>query len=366
MFYLAKNVHAEFNMCISLERITLNPRLCKTLYKQKLNCKVNETMEKEIFTFEQLNELDNLTIMHYAAPLIVVSVVVEWLVGLYKKRDYYDKKDFLAALSIGAVSTLLGAALKVMLFSVALVIYNMVPWAAPRVWWGFLLCFIAVDFCRYWAHRISHEQRIWWATHVTHHSSEKMNFSVSFRTGWTNHIKFIFFIPVPLLGFDPFTFFICHQFAVLYQFWVHTELIKKLPAPIEYVFVTPSHHRAHHGSNAKYIDKNYGSTLIIWDRMFGTFQAEEEKPVYGLTKPVDSYNPIYLNFHEWIDIWEDLKHAKSVKEVYQLLFHPPGTIVTEYQKIQLATANIEKQSIGEVEEEQLVSDLNKKPALYTS
>lgn len=310
-------------------------------------------MEKQPITFDQLQHLDELTLMQYAIPIIVLSVVAEWLVGIYKRRDYYHKKDFMAALTIGGVNAILGGLLKIWLFGIAMVIYNMVPWALPRVWWGYIVCFIAVDFCRYWAHRVAHEQRFWWATHVTHHSSEKMNFSVSFRTGWTQHIKFVFFIPVPLLGIDPFTFFICHQVAVLYQFFVHTELIKKLPKPIEYIFVTPSHHRAHHGSNPEYIDKNYGSTLIIWDRLFGTFVPEQEKPVYGLTKPVNSFNPIYLVFHEWIDIWHDLKYVKSPLEAFQLLFKPPGTVVTEHQRH-------EQQEIGEqnaemVPQEQLLS-----------
>jgi len=291
-------------------------------------------MEKQIFTFDELKQLDDLTIMHYAVPVIVLSVVVEWGVGVYKKKNYYHKKDFAAALTIGAVNAVLGGLLKVWLFGLALVIYNLVPWAMPRTWWGFVVCFLAVDFCRYWAHRISHEQRFWWATHVTHHSSEKMNFSVSFRTGWTQHIKFVFFLPVPMLGIDPFTFFICNQVAVLYQFFVHTELIKKLPAPVEYFFVTPSHHRVHHGSNPQYIDKNYGSTFIFWDRLFGTFQAEEERPVYGLTKPVGSYNPVYLVFHEWVDIWRDLRHAKSAKERWNILFKPPGAVVATHQREQ--------------------------------
>ena len=290
-------------------------------------------MEKEIFTLEDAHRLDDLTVMQYAIPVIVLSVVVEWLVGIYKKRNYYHKTEFVSALTIGAVNAALGSLLKVWLFAASLYIYNLVPWAIPRSWWGFVVCFVAVDFCRYWAHRIAHEQRFWWATHVTHHSSERMNFSVSFRTSWTQHIKFIFFLPVPLLGIDPFTFFICHQVAVLYQFFVHTELVKKLPAPIEYIFVTPSHHCVHHGTNARYIDKNYGSTLIIWDRMFGTFVPEIEKPIYGLTKPVTSFNPVYLVFHEWVDICKDLKHVRSAGEVFRLLFCPPGTVVTEHQRL---------------------------------
>ncbi|RIJ34402.1 sterol desaturase family protein [Pontibacter oryzae] len=289
-------------------------------------------MEKELFTFDELKKLDDLTIIQYAIPVIVLSVIGEWVYGIYKQRNYYHKIEFISALTIGAVNTLISGALKIWLFGIALIIYNKVPWAIPRGWWTFVICFIAIDFCRYWAHRVAHEQRFWWATHVTHHSSERMNFSVSFRTGWTQHIKFVFFLPVPMLGIDPFTFFLCHQVAVLYQFFVHTELVRKMPKAIEYVFVTPSHHRVHHGSNPGYIDKNYGSTFIIWDRMFGTFEPEREQVKYGLTKPVTSFNPVYLVFHEWMDIWKDIKHAASAKEIFLILFKPPGAIVTEHQR----------------------------------
>src|SRR5690606_16026458 len=173
---------------------------------------------------------------------------------------------------------------------------------------------------------IAHENRFWWATHVTHHNSEKYNWSVSFRLGWTQNIKIIFFIPVPLVGFDPVTFLICHQIAVLYQFWIHTEYIRKLPRFIEFFFTTPSHHRVHHASNDRYLDRNYGSTFIIWDRMFGTFQPEDEKPKYGITKPVKSYNPIYLNFHEWAELLRDIRKSKSLREAYAVTFCSPSKL----------------------------------------
>jgi sterol desaturase/sphingolipid hydroxylase (fatty acid hydroxylase superfamily) len=189
-----------------------------------------------------------------------------------------------------------------------------------------VLCIIAIDFFRYWSHRLTHVNRFWWATHVTHHNSEKYNWSVAFRLGWTQHIKFIFFIPVMLMGFNPVVFFICHQIEVLYQFWVHTEYIRKLPAPIEYIFVTPSHHRVHHSRNAKYLDKNFGSTFIFWDRLFGTFQAEEEQTLYGITTPINSYNPITLNFHEWKDMFSDVAKSKSIKEAYAMMFTSPSKL----------------------------------------
>lgn len=266
-------------------------------------------------------------IILWAAPIMFFLVFLEWGISIYQKKDTYDTKDFLAAAFIGFVNLGISASIKLATFGVAIFCYNISPFQIPATWWSFLLCFIGIDFARYWAHRISHEQRFWWATHITHHNSEKYNLSVSFRLGWTQHIKIIFFIPVMLIGFDPFVFFICHQIAVLYQFWIHTEYITKLHPAIEYFFTTPSHHRVHHASDAHYLDKNYGSTLIIWDRMFGTFMPEGEKPTYGITKPVNTYNPFHLNFHEWKDIFRDLKKAKNLKEMFRILFDKPGAEV---------------------------------------
>jgi hypothetical protein len=204
-----------------------------------------------------------------------------------------------------------------------------------------------MDFCPYWAHRFAHEQRFWWSTHVVHHSSEHYNLSVSFRLSWTQNLKIVFFLPVVLLGFHPLVFFIVHQIEVLYQFWIHTELIRKLPRPIEYVFTTPSHHRVHHSVNEKYIDKNYGSTFIIWDRMFGTFEPEEEAPRYGITKPVNSYNPVFLVFHEWIEVAKDVKKAKSLKEVWVILF---GSPVEKHKEDMGFDSDEDMKNIGKVNE----------------
>ncbi|MFC0264174.1 sterol desaturase family protein [Fontibacter flavus] len=283
-------------------------------------------MSKEKLTFEQILSLDLPNIILYAAPIMIGLVALEWYLSYRHKKDYYDNKDTIAATVIGLVNVAMSAGLKVATFGIILFFYNMVPWTIPNTWWSFILCLLWLDFWRYWAHRIAHENRFWWATHVTHHNSEKYNWSVSFRLSWTQHIKIIFFIPVALAGFHPVMFFIVHQIAVLYQFWIHTEYIHKLPKPIEYIFTTPSHHRVHHASNEKYLDKNYGSTFIIWDRMFGTFMHEEERPAYGLTKQVNSYNPITLNFHEWTDIFRDVKNSKSLKEAYAMVFSRPSEL----------------------------------------
>ncbi len=283
-------------------------------------------MEKEKLTVEQILNLDLPNIILYAAPVMFILVLLEWFISYRKKQNFYDGKDTMAATAIGLGNIAISASIKLLTFGLILIFYNLVPWSIPNTWWAYPLCLIWLDFWRYWSHRISHENRFWWATHVTHHSSEKYNLSVSFRLGWTQHIKIIFFIPVALAGFHPITFFICHQIAVLYQFWIHTEYIGRLPKLIEYIFTTPSHHRVHHSRNNKYLDKNYGSTFIIWDRMFSTFQQEEEQGDYGITKPVNSYNPVYLNFHEWMDIVRDIKNSKSIKEAYAMTFTRPSKL----------------------------------------
>jgi sterol desaturase/sphingolipid hydroxylase (fatty acid hydroxylase superfamily) len=273
-----------------------------------------------------ISDLGELNIIASMAIPMIVLVLIEWAITWYKKLDYYDGLDTLSSTVIGLVNVGLSALLKIAMFGLILFFYNLVPWSIPRTWWSFILCIVSIDFFRYWAHRIAHVNRFWWASHVTHHNSNKYNWSTSFRLGWTQHIKIIFFVPIAIMGFDPVVFFICHQLAVLYQFWIHTQYINKLPAFIEYIFVTPSHHRVHHGKNAHYLDKNYGSTLIIWDRMFGSFQAEDVPVDYGITKTINSRNPLISNFHEWQDILKDIGSSRSIKEAYQLTFSSPADL----------------------------------------
>jgi len=291
-------------------------------------------MEK--LTYEQVMQMNLPNIIAYATPVMITLVLVEWGLSQYQHRRIYDAKDTLAAVIIGAVNLLITAAIKIATFGIAIFFYNLAPFKIPSSWWAFVLCLIWIDFWRYWSHRISHTVRFMWATHVTHHNSEKYNFSVSFRLSWTQHIKIVFFIPVALVGFDPVTFFICHQIEVLYQFWIHTEYIRKLPKPIEFIFTTPSHHRVHHARNEQYLDKNYGSTFIIWDRIFGSFQPEIEEPEYGITTPVNSYNPVYLNFHEWMDIFKDVGHARSLKQALVMIFIRPSLLANKKKEYGIA------------------------------
>lgn len=302
---------------------------------------------KAPLTIEQVLSMDLPPVILYAIPVMLSLVLMEYILNLRENRRVYEGKDFWASVAIGIGNLTVSALLKVGTFMLILFFYNLVPWSIPYTWWSFIIAIVALDFCRYWSHRISHEQRWLWATHVTHHSSENYNFAVSFRLSWTQHIKVIFFIPVALLGIHPVVFFICHQIEVLYQFWLHTELITKLPRPIEYIFTTPSHHRVHHGRNDRYLDKNYGSTFIIWDRMFGTFEPEEEKSEYGITTPINSYNPVYLVFHEWIDIVRDLRQATNWRDRWNALVAPPGKYVP--------TGTLRGQVVAEKEESQKVA-----------
>ena len=292
---------------------------------------------KPIFTFDnletfnnQINELNLPQIIVWAVPVMLSLVALEYYLERKEKKEHQDKKltynnhTFFPSVLIGLGNLVSTALAKVFTFGIILFFFNISPFYIEPSWWSFIVCFVVLDFCRYWAHRVAHRQRIWWATHVTHHSSEDYNFAVSFRLSWVQQLKVFFFVPVALLGFHPLTFFICHQIAVLYQFWIHTEQIRKMPAWFEFFFVTPSHHRVHHGTNAHYIDKNYGSTFIIWDKIFNSFEPEVEEAKYGITTPINSKNPVRLVFHEFVDIGKDLRKARSPKQVYKILFSPPG------------------------------------------
>jgi len=273
-------------------------------------------------TIEQL-ERDLRPILPYAVPFIVGGILLEWFVTRHDEEHKYNGRDFWASLGIGLGSLFISSLLKGVTLGLSVFLYEIVPWRLPSVWWTWVIAYLSIDLCNYTAHYVAHKQRIWWATHVTHHSSEHLNLSTSFRNSWTQYLKVIFFMPVWLSGIHPVITFACYQLDLLYQFWIHTEVIPKLPRWIEAVFVTPSHHRVHHGSNSRYIDKNFGTTFILWDRLFGTFQEEDEAPVYGLTHPIDSYKVVYLNFHEWLAIWRDLRRAKNLREAYGILFGPP-------------------------------------------
>lgn len=279
-------------------------------------------------------------IIIWAAPVMFFFVLLEYIISHVQHKDYYEKKEMIGSIAVGIGNVMIGAAIKLLLFYLLIWLYNLIPWRMELNWWTFLPCYIIFDLCSYWAHRISHQQRFWWATHVAHHSGEKYNLTVSFRLSWVQYIKLIFFLPVSFLGFHPIIVFVTNQIAVLFQFWVHTEYIRKLNPVIEYIFATPSNHRVHHGCQEKYINKNYGATFIIWDRMFGTYQPEEEQVIYGITTNIENKaNPLHINFHEYVDMIKDVKNAKGWRKKLFYMFGDPIDIAIEKKK----TATVENE-----------------------
>ncbi len=285
--------------------------------------------------FHSVHQIEQNTpnIIIWAAPFMFLFVLLEFYLSKREHKDLYEKKDTVGSIAVGIGNVIINFFLKLSFFYLIILIYNLIPWRFSSAWWTFIPCYLIFDFCSYWAHRISHSQRFWWATHVVHHSSENYNLTVSFRLSWVQNLKIIFFLPVAFIGFHPIIFFVTSQVAVLFQFWVHTEYIRKIHPVIEYIFATPSNHRVHHGAQDKYINKNFGATFIFWDRIFGTYQKEEEQAVYGLTHNItEKANPLVLNFHEYADMWEDIKSAKSIKRKLFYIFGDPAEIARQKKK----------------------------------
>jgi len=189
---------------------------------------------------------------------------------------------------------------------------------------SFLTAMVLWDFLYYWDHRWMHEVRLLWANHVTHHSSQRYNLSTALRQPWSGFLTFWVFAPMPLLGYASKTTMRAGQLNLLYQYWIHTEAIDRLPAAAEQVLNTPSHHRVHHGANQQYLDKNYGGILIVWDRLFGTFEPEVRRIKYGLTKNIKTYNPLRIAYHEMADIARDVRSAGNMRDRLGYVLRRPG------------------------------------------
>jgi sterol desaturase/sphingolipid hydroxylase (fatty acid hydroxylase superfamily) len=268
-------------------------------------------------------------LIYYAIPFFIVTVFFESVV-LYKKQPKnYNIKDTLASLAMGIGNVFVNLLSKLLVvFIIAFLYENFKLTTIPFVWWSWILILFADDFCYYWAHRMGHESRFFWASHIVHHSSQKYNLSTALRQTWTGgFFTFVFYLALPILGFHPLMIFTQMSISLLYQYWIHTELIDKMPKWFEIIFNTPSHHRVHHGSNPLYLDRNHAGIFIIWDKLFGTFQPElkEEKAIYGLTSNIDTFNPIKIAFHEWIAVFKDAFSAKtSIINKLKYFIKPPG------------------------------------------
>ena len=260
-------------------------------------------------------------------PVFFLLIGIELLVERFTHQKLYRLPDAIANISCGITSQLSGLFLKIFGIGVYQFLFENFSLVSldNTKWWYWISLILLVDFAYYWAHRMSHEINLFWGGHVVHHQSEEYNLSVALRQSslqvvWT----FAFNLPIALLGFKTFDFVLIAAFNTLYQFWIHTETIGKLPRWFELIFNTPSHHRVHHGRNPKYIDKNHAGSLIIWDRMFGTFQPEEEKPTYGITKPIRSWNAVWANMSHYSDMAKDIRQIPLWTDKVKYLFMKPG------------------------------------------
>ena len=273
----------------------------------------------------QAPEIPNL--IYFAIPFFIITLIIEVIITNKKKMNSYTLKDASASISMGLGNVFIDVFVKAMVLAALTYVYlNFRIFTIPFIWWAWILMFILEDFFYYWFHRVSHETRFFWASHVIHHSSQKYNLSTALRQTWTgNFMSFIFWLPLPLLGFHPSMLLAQMSVSLIYQYWIHTELINKMPNWFEAIFNTPSHHRVHHGSNPQYLDRNHAGILIIWDRIFGTFESEVEKPVYGLVTNIKTYNPIKIAFIEWINMLNDAFTSKtSIINKFKYFIKPPG------------------------------------------
>ncbi|RYY89993.1 MAG: sterol desaturase family protein [Chitinophagaceae bacterium] len=266
-------------------------------------------------------------LLYYAIPFFLLLLSLEAWLSAREQKQLYEKRDTWSSLALGIGNVITGFATKALIFGLFTLLYKyrLFDLSAGN-WWYWALIFVADDFSYYWFHRTAHNVNWFWASHVVHHSSQRYNLAAALRQTWTGNATgtFLFWAWMPLAGFHPLWILFMQQVSLIYQFWIHTELVHKLPAPLEYLFNTPSHHRVHHGSDLKYLDKNHGGILIIWDRIFGSFQPEEERPNYGLTRNIGSFNPFVVALKTWSELFGRVAKARSWRERAGYLFGAPG------------------------------------------
>ena len=267
-------------------------------------------------------------ILLFAIPGFVALILLELAVTRRGQEQEarllgYSGRDTRTSLAMGVGSLVVNGTWRLAEVAILGVAAALVPWELHG-WAAWAVALLGIDFFYYWDHRAGHEVRLLWASHVVHHSSQKYNLSTALRQTWTGEYTVLFFLPVALLGVPVTVVLASWSINLLYQFWIHTEAIDKLWGWFELVFNTPSHHRVHHGSQSQYLDRNYGGVLIVWDRLFGTFEPEGERVRYGLTKNIETHNPLRVATHEYAAIWQDLRGASSWRDRAGYLLHGPG------------------------------------------
>ena len=275
--------------------------------------------------------MTNLTVNEvYAigAPIVLAMIFAELLISNWQNKKYYKKEDTLCTIGLLTGNIIVAFSIKGLILAFHFYLYQFKVLELASIlplWAMWVLTFIMIDLVFYIYHRMSHRVRFLWAIHLSHHSSEEMNFAVSFRQAWFGPIsKIPFFMALPLLGFDPTIIAVAGVMSTLWGIVGHTQIVGKLGF-VEWVFNTPSHHRVHHGSNKQYIDKNYGNLLIIWDRIFGTFEPEEEPVRFGLVNNVNTYNPTKITFMAWASMIDDIKNKNNFGEMLNTFIEPPST-----------------------------------------
>lgn len=268
-----------------------------------------------------------------AVPVFFISIAIEIVASLIMKRKVYRFNDSVSDLSAGMLQELVGVFTKVLLFGVYVLLFNAVHqpqnaapgqlYGIPVNIWSWIAMFLLVDVIYYWFHRNSHNIAIIWGSHEAHHSSQEYNLSVALRQGAFQRLfSFPYYLPLAIVGFSPIQFIVCSQINTLYQFFIHTRLVNKLGF-LEYFMNTPSHHRVHHGVNPKYIDKNHAGMLIIWDKIFGTYQVEEEEPTYGTVRPLTTFNPVWAQLHYWVGLFQLSQKSRGFDKI-KVWFKGPG------------------------------------------
>ncbi|MEZ4216875.1 MAG: sterol desaturase family protein [Myxococcota bacterium] len=263
----------------------------------------------------------------YAIPFFLVTM---WIEGALLRRPEhralagYERRDTRTSLIMGVGNLVIGFAAKFAGYGMWVWLYQFRLLDLSHAWWVWVAGFFAEDLCYYVFHRVGHESRFFWAAHVNHHSSRHYNLSTALRQSWTTPFTGpIFWAPLALIGFDPAMILVLSTVSLVYQYWLHTELITRM-GPFEWLFNTPSHHRVHHGRNVEYLDRNYAGILIVWDRLFGTFEPERAPVDYGLTKNIETFDPVRVAFHEWVDLARDVARARSLGEAFGRAFRAPG------------------------------------------
>ena len=267
-------------------------------------------------------------ILLFAIPGFIGLMLLELAVTRRGQRQEdrllgYERADSRTSLAMGMGSLVVNGLWRFMEVLILGAAAALVPWELHG-WSAWVVGLLGVEFFYYWDHRAGHEIRLLWAAHVIHHSSQKYNLSTALRQTWTGEYTVLFFLPVALLGVPIEIILASWSVNLLYQFWIHTEAISMLPRPVEFLFNTPSHHRVHHGSQAQYLDRNYGGILIVWDRLFGTFEPEGERVTYGLTKNITTRNPLRVATHEYVALYRDVRTATSWRDRAGFVLHGPG------------------------------------------